>query len=475
MALIDLNRDRERLNILWRLAWPAIIEQILGTMVSYVDTAMVGTLGANGTAAVSVNGPALWLIGGALMGLGVGYSIQVSNAVGAGDTDRARTIIQQGFLAAFISGVLTCAIYETLGGQISVWMGAREEIRQSATNYLRIYAAAYPCMAFQGIFSSILRSTGNSKTPLVINTQTNLMNMVLNFLLIYETRTITIPFVGFSFTMWGAGMGVEGAALASAVAMSIGGLRTAWACFHQKGYETILTWQALRPDKPIIRRALYLGTPAAVERIIINAGQIAMTALVAHALSTVALAANQIGNVAEGFCYLPAMGIGFATVALVGQSVGAGNREDVEAYGHLGGVIGVGMTAVASVIMFFLAPNVMRIFNRDAAVVFEAARALRIQLFAEPLFAASNVYFAALRGVDDTKFPMYAGLVCMWCIRVPVAFVCTLKLGMGLPGVWLAMACDLGSRGLLAMWRWYRKGWLKGLPQLAGDRAKNRA
>lgn len=473
MALIDLNRDRERLKILWHLAWPAIIEQILGTMVSYVDTAMVGSLGANGTAAVSVNGPALWLIGGALMGLGVGYSVQVSNAVGAGDSDRARTIIQQGFLAALISGVLTCAIYEVLGGQISVWMGAKPEIRQSATNYLRIYAAAYPCMAFQGIFSSVLRSTGNSKTPLIINTQTNLMNMVLNFFLIYGTRTVTI--LGTSFTMWGAGMGVEGAALASAVAMSIGGLRTAWACFHQKGYETTLTRQALRPNRPIIRRALHLGTPAAVERVIINAGQIAMTALVAHALNTVALAANQIGNVAEGFCYLPAMGIGFATVALVGQGVGAGNREDVEAYGHLGGIIGVGMTVVTSIIMFIFAPNVMRIFNSDAAVVYEAARALRIQLFAEPLFAASNVYFAALRGVDDTKFPMYAGLVCMWLIRVPVAFVCTLKLGMGLPGVWLAMACDLGSRGILAMWRWYRRGWLKGLPQLNRDKAESKA
>ena len=457
MALIDLEKDRKRLKILWHLAWPAIIEQILGTMVSYVDTAMVGSLGANGTAAVSVNGPALWLIGGALMGLGVGYSVQVSNAVGAGDTEKAKTIIQQGFLAALVSGLLTCAIYELLGGRISVWMGAKEEIRQHATNYLRIYAAAYPCMAFQGIFSSVLRSTGNSKTPLIINTQTNLMNMVLNFFLIYPTGT----FLG--FTVPRAGLGVEGAALASAISMSIGGLRTAWACFHQKGYETTLTKEALRPDKPIIARAIKLGLPSAIERVVINLGQIAMTALVAHALTTVALAANQIGNVAEGFCYLPAMGVGFATVALVGQSVGAGSEEDVKAYGHLGGVIGVGMTVVTSIVMYIFAPTVMRIFNSDSQVIFEAARALRIMLFAEPLFAASNVYSAALRGVDDTKFPMFTGLVCMWLIRVPIAFVCTLKLGMGLPGVWLAMACDLGGRGILSMVRWYRKAWKKNL------------
>ena len=80
-----LTGQQERLRILWRLSWPAIIEQVLGTMVSYVDAAMVGVLGAVGSAAVSVNGPPIWLLNGILAGVGVGYSVQVSNAVGAND------------------------------------------------------------------------------------------------------------------------------------------------------------------------------------------------------------------------------------------------------------------------------------------------------------------------------------------------------------------------------------------------------
>lgn len=454
MALLNGTRDRERLRLLWRLGWPAIIEQILGTMVSYVDTAMVGSMGANGTAAVSVNGPALWLIGSAMMGIGVGYSVQVSNAVGAGDRERAKKITQQGFLAALVSGLLALTIYEVLGGQISVWMGAKEEILPHAANYLRIYAAAYPFIAFQGLFSSVLRSMGNSRTPLVINTAANVGNAVLNFFLIYPTRQ------WHGLTIYGAGWGVEGAALASAVAMSLGGLATLWAAFHQAGYETNLNREAMRPDRAIIRRALKLGIPSAIEGSIINMGQIAMTTLVAHNLSIAALAANSVGNVAEGFCYLPAMGVGVATVALVGQSVGAGSKEDAEGYGNLGGALAVGMTAVLSVILFIFAPNVLSIFNSDQEVVTLAASALRVMLVAEPLLAAASSYAGSLRGADDVKFPMYAGFIGMWVIRVPIAYFLVLVLHGDLMAVWFAMALDQGSRGILCFLRWKSKKWV---------------
>lgn len=453
MALMN-EETRRRMSVLWPLAWPAIIERILATMVSYVDTAMVGSMGANGTAAVSVNGPALWLIGSAMMGIGVGYSVQVSNAVGAGDRKRAKKVTQQGFLAALVSGLLALTIYEVLGGQISVWMGAKEKILPHAVNYLRIYAAAYPFVALQGLFSSILRSMGNSRTPLVINTAANVGNAVLNFFLIYPTRQ------WHGLTIYGAGWGVEGAALASAVAMSLGGIVTAWAAFHQPGYEASLTREALRPDRAIIRRALKLGVPSAIEGSIINMGQIAMTTLVAHNLSIAALAANSVGNVAEGFCYLPAMGVGVATVALVGQSVGAGSKEDAEGYGNLGGALAVGMTAVLSVILFIFAPNVLSIFNSDQEVVTLAASALRVMLVAEPLLAAASSYAGSLRGADDVKFPMYAGFIGMWVIRVPIAYFLVLVLHGDLMAVWFAMALDQGSRGILCFLRWKSKKWV---------------
>ncbi len=279
-------------------------------------------------------------------------------------------------------------------------------------------------------------------------------NAVLNFFLIYPTREwhgITLP---------GAGWGVEGAAVASAIAMSLGGLATVWAAFHQEEYRTDLRGDALKPDGAIISRALKLGIPSAIEGSIVNMGQIAMTTLVAHNLSIAALAANQIGNVAEGFCYLPAMGVGVATVALVGQSVGAGSQKDAEGYGNLGGAIAVGMTAVLSIILFIFAPGVLSIFNSDREVVTLAASALRIMLVAEPLMAAASSFAGSLRGADDVKFPMYAGFIGMWVIRVPVAYFLVLVLHGDLMAVWLAMALDQGSRGILCALRWRSKKWV---------------
>ncbi len=446
--------QKERLHTLWRLSWPAIIEQILGTMVSYVDTAMVGALGGTGTAAVSVNAAPIWLINGILTGVGVGYSVQVSNAVGAKDPPRAQRVIRQALLAAIVCGLLACAVYEALGGVLPRWLGAKPEVLPHAVGYMRIYAAALPFAALQFIFSALLRCMGNTKLPLLFNTAANLLNVVLNFLLIYPTG----EFLGVIIPR--AGLGVEGAALATAVSITAAGSLTAIAAFHQGEYRTSLR-EGLAPDGAIIGRAVSLGLPSALERATINLGQIAMTALVGHALTTAAMAANQVATTAEGLCYLPAYGISYAAIALVGQSVGAGSREDASAYGTLTAVIGFLLCLVTGTALFLFASPLAALFNTDAQVVAEAALALRVVAFAEPFFALSIILTGSLRGADDVRFPMVLGLGCMWAVRVPLACLLVLKVGMGLAGVWAAMAIDLTLRGTLCALRWRQGRWVR--------------
>lgn len=123
MSLLE-SAGQSHLRRMWRLSWPAIIEQILAIMVSYADTAMVGVLGAAGTAAVSVNAAAIWLLNGFLMSVGVGYSVQVSHAIGAGDDERVRQVVRQGVLAAAVVGLLALAVYQLLAGSLPRWLGA---------------------------------------------------------------------------------------------------------------------------------------------------------------------------------------------------------------------------------------------------------------------------------------------------------------------------------------------------------------
>lgn len=466
----DLIHTDNRMRTMWQLSWPAIIEQVLATMVSYVDTAMVGVLGAAATAAVSVNAASIWLINGILAGVGVGYSVQVSNAIGAGDDERARRVIRQGILATVVCGGAALAIFQLLAGFIPVWLGAEEAIQPDAAAYLRYYTLCMPFAAASAIFSAILRCMGNTKAPLIFNFSANLLNLIFNFLLIYETRTVQLG--NLSLTIPGAGLGVAGAAIASAIAWIFAGSMLLYAGIHQGPRFRVRFRDGFRPDSSIIRMALHLGIPSALERATINLGQIAMTVLVAS-IGTVALAANQIATTAEGLCYLPAYGISYASVALVGQSVGARSKESARAYGTLSAQTGVILSTVLAVLLFLFAPALASLFNSDPAVVEEAAAMLRIVCFAEPFFALSIVLSSNLRGAHDVRYPMLVGLVCMWGVRIVLAPILVLCFHMGLAGVWTAMSADLILRGILCGLRWHSGKWVRisGLEPASPDAA----
>ena len=173
-----------------------------------------------------------------------------------------------------------------------------------------------------------------------------------------------------------------------------------------------------------------------------------------------ALAANHIATTAEGLCYLPAYGISFAATALVGQSVGAKNREDARAYGTLAGIAGFLLCSATGLALFFLARPLAGLFTTDQAVIDQAALVLRIVSVSEPFFAAFIVLSGALRGAHDVRFPMFLALFCMWGVRVVCAPILVFVLDVGLAGVWTAMAADLIFRGVLCAFRWKSGRWV---------------
>ncbi len=454
---MSTSLSQSRLRTVWLLSWPAIMEQILSTMVSYVDAAMVGALGMTASAAVSVNAAPIWLIGGILSGVGTGYAVQVSHAVGAGQDDRAKAVIRQGVLAAVFCGVVSFALYRCVAWHLPMWLGAVEPVLGEARRYLRVYTY---CLLFQGsatIFSGILRCMGNTKTPLVLNTAANVLNVIFNFFFIYPTRSASI--LGLDVTIPGAGMGVAGAALGTVLAWAFAGVFTAWAALHQGERFTIHRGESFRPSRAIISQAVRLGLPSAAERAMVNIGQVAMTGVVASIDTGVALAANNIATTAEGLCYLPAYGIASASTAMVGQSVGAQDRENARNYGVLSAKLGFFICIGTAICLFLFAHPLASLFNTDPAVVREAAKVLRIVSVAEPFFALSIIYTGALRGARDVKAPMFISLICMWGVRIPLAPVLVYWAGLGLSGVWIAMSCDIILRGILCVWRWRGDRW----------------
>lgn len=436
------------------LAMPAIIEQMMLTLVQYVDTAMVGSLGAQATAAVGLTASTTWLIGGFLNAAAIGFSVQVAQYVGAGRTQDARSVVGQALRFLLVFGLPLGGLAFLLSWPLPHWLQADPALVGPASVYFRIYACAVPFHFCVNMLSSILRCAGDTKTPMVFNLSINLLNIVFNFFLIYPSRTLRV--FGHSLPMWGAGLGVAGAAWGSLAAVAIvSGLfllalrrRPLW---PQPG-------QKYPFERGCLQRAWRLGLPVALERSLMSMAQVVITALISG-IGMVAVAANHLAVTAESLSYMPAYGMAAAATAMVGQALGAQRQALAKRFAYIVTVIGIAIMTVGGLLLFLLADPLIRLFTPDEEAILLGAQVLRIVAFAEPFFAMSIVVTGVLRGAGDTRAPFLIGLATMWGVRITLSLLLVGRLG--LVGAWIAMAVELVVRGLLFLLRLLRGRWLQ--------------
>lgn len=458
-----LKLGRTPIHTVMILAWPAILEQIMLTMVQYVDTAMIGVTGAQATAAVGVTSSTMWLIGGLFSAFSVGFSVPVAQAIGGGDYDRLRRAIRQAVLSVLAFGTLVTLVCQLIAPSLPRLLGADEAIHADATAYFRIITSVMVMQMASNVFSAILRCTGDMKTPMILNTSTNILNAILNALFIFEPSQHETIFG--TLTLPGLGLGVRGAALASAISMGMIGILISAAVFRLRGPDgmryTQIRGQNWRPDRAIWSEAVHNGLPVAFERATVSFGQVMFTSMVSR-LGTIALAAHTLAITAESISYMPASGVSSAATTLVGQAKGAQLREEAERFGRLCSIMGVIIMSVMGVGLFAFAPWMLSLFTRDAAVIALGGRVLRLEAFAQPFFGAEMTLAGAMRGGGDSKFQFYVGLLGVWAVRLPIAAVLAFGFDMGLFGIWCGMVADLVVRGVLNVLRfrsgrWYGK------------------
>lgn len=439
------------------LAWPAILEQLLLTAVNYVDTAMVGSLGYQATAAVAINIPVTWVINGLVMGGSTGYSVQAAYGVGAKDKERTRLVIRQAVTGVLAVGGVFTVVGTAFSSVIPYLLGGAEEILPDACGYLRVYMFSQIFVVGTAVFSAIHRCMGNTKFPLWVNVGANLMNVILNFFFIFETRSAV--FLGRTIVIPGAGLGVTGASLATGISLAASCLILAGGLFFRKDGYAVHGNESFRPNKTVVREAVHLGLPLALERLAMSSGQLVMTRVVAG-LGTVSLAANQISVTAESLCYLPAHGISYAATALVGQSVGAEEEESALSYGKVAVAVGFLFSCLTAAAIFAGAGLLSGLFTDSEETARLAAKMLQIVAVSEPFLCAYLVSSGVLRGAGDVRYPTYVSLIGMWLVRIPVAPVLAFPLSMGLTGVWLGMAMDQVVKGLLCLNRVKKGRWV---------------
>lgn len=450
-AKLDLtDESRSPIKVICMLAWPLFLEQILSTLVSFADTAMVGSLGVNATAAVSISNSFVFLLNGAVVAMGVGITAYVARCVGAKDYEGAKAYIRHAFLLLLTFGLLISVTMGVLHRQIPAWMGAEEIIMDDAASYVLITSIFRVFGMATMVLASVYRGYGDTKTPLYINIGVNLLNIIGNYLLINPTHTVQL--FGLSLTVVGAGMGVSGAALSTGISWFVGGTLLSLGLFCRNEPTKISIKDSFKPDFPLIKRVMVVSLPAMLERICMSTAGIVVTKCIAT-LGTTVVAANSVYSTAESISYMPAFAFATAVTTLVGQSLGAKKPELAKRYTWYCIAIGCAILTAAGVGLYVFARPIVRIITPDEDAIAIAVECLKIVAFVQPIQTAAWIFAGALRGAGDTKWPFYITAVCNWCVRTLGAFLCIRVLHMGLPAAVVCMCLDNCVR---CVWTWLR-------------------
>lgn len=423
------------------LAWPTVLEQVMQTAVQYIDTAMVGALGKQATAAVGATSTVNWLVGSTVSAIGVGFLSYIAQAMGAGEKYKAKKASGQAVMSVLIVGILFTVLTTSLSGLVPVWMQVDMNIREMASRYFLIL---YTPMLFRSasiIFGTVLRSAGDTKSPMIVGIFVNIINIALNFFLIYPTRVISL--FGESFTVYGAGLGTEGAALASAAAYTFGGIAITVRLWRHR--EISPKGQSLRPDLKILRPCLKVALPNMFQRFATCLGYVAFASMI-NSLGETATAAHTIANTVESAFYIPGYGMQTAAATLSGNACGAKDREKLQNLAKAIIPLVIVLMILSGGLLFLFAPQLMTLFSKDSEVIELGSTVLRMVAVSEPFYGVPIVIEGIMQGTGKTVTPFIFNVLGMWCVRIVGTFICTQLLSFGLISSW---ACMIGHNLLL--------------------------
>jgi putative MATE family efflux protein len=433
---------KDKLNLIIGLSIPSMLAQVTSVLMFFIDASMVGHLGARASAAIGLVESTTWLFGSLTNAASMGFSVQAAHYIGANDFKKARQVFRHGLVTTVILSILLAVIAILVSHPLPFWLGGGADIAHDSSLYFMVFAFALPFFQLSNLCNAMLKSSGDMKIPSIVSVMMCVLDVIFNYLFIYI-----------------AGLGVLGAALGTLVAVIVA---TAFSAYFAIFRNKIIS---LRQDKErfvfigdYLRNAAKISAPIAMQSVLMSGAQIFSTLIVAP-LGNFAIAANSFAITAESLCYMPGYGIGDAATTLVGQSMGAGRYDVCRSFARMTVFLGMCVMAFMGVVMYIFAPEMIGVLSPVEEIRALGTTSLRIEAFAEPMFAAAIVAYSAFVGAGDTFKPALINLCSMWLVRLTLAAV--LAPIYGLPGVWTAMAIELTLRGTMFLIRLFKGNWMK--------------
>lgn len=446
----------QQIHLTVMLSVPAVVAQLSSIVMQYIDAAMVGSLGAEEAAAIGLVSTTTWLFWGLCIASSTGFSVQVAHWIGAGDMQGARNVLRQAVTSTTLFSFALAAIGVAISGVLPEWLGGDVSIHHDASLYFLIFSLFLPALQLNFLAGGMLRCSGNMRIPSLLGVVMCVLDVIFNFFLIFPTRHAVVA--GIDIFIPGAGLGVEGAALGTVAAETVVATIQMWyLCTHSSELKLTKEKGSFRPQVNILKKALRIGLPMGLEHVVICGAQIMTTVIVAP-LGVFAIAANSFAITAESLCYMPGYGISDAATTLVGQSVGAKRRRLTRSFAFITVFMGMIIMGLMGLLMYIFAPQIIGLMTPVEEIRSLGIMALRIEAFAEPMFAASIVTYGVFVGAANTLVPCLMNFFSIWAIRLSLAAL--LAPTMGLKGVWIAMCIELCFRGIIFLIRLFKRSWI---------------
>ena len=459
LALIREGRPMtlgQQIHLTVMLSVPAVVAQLSSIVMQYIDAAMVGSLGAEEAAAIGLVSTTTWLFWGLCIASSTGFSVQVAHRIGAGDMQGARNVLRQAVTSTTLFSFALAAIGIAISGVLPEWLGGDVSIHHDASLYFLIFSLFLPALQLNFLAGGMLRCSGNMRIPSLLGVVMCVLDVIFNFFLIFPTRHAVVAEIDIFIP--GAGLGVEGAALGTVAAETVVATIQMWyLCTHSSELKLTKEKGSFRPQVNILKKALRIGLPMGLEHVVICGAQIMTTVIVAP-LGVFAIAANSFAITAESLCYMPGYGISDAATTLVGQSVGAKRRRLTRSFAFITVFMGMIIMGLMGLLMYIFAPQIIGLMTPVEEIRSLGIMALRIEAFAEPMFAASIVAYGVFVGAANTLVPCLMNFFSIWAIRLSLAAL--LAPTMGLKGVWVAMCIELCFRGIIFLIRLFKRNWM---------------
>lgn len=433
---------RQQMPGILKLAWPAVVSNLLMSVVGIVDIKIVGSLGAEAVAAVTTGHRIFFVTLGILMALTAGTTAMVARAWGAEDPDEAGRVTRASLVLGLVLAVVLAIPCMLFADQLVGVFKLDAATLADAASFIRTICFFNLAFAVAMVIGSAMRAAGDTITPLWIGAFTNVVNVFLVYGMVFGR---------FGFPE----MGVRGAALASGLAYTAGAVISL--VMWLKGWLRIGVGTGVALTKRRVLQLFRIGLPAGVEQLIFQVGFVAFMYVVSF-YGTAPYAAYGIGVQLLSLSFVVGFGFAIAASTHVGQRLGAGDPEGAARSGwramwlSIASMTGVGALVIATA-------------NYTASLMIDDPEVIRLTVVfiyilgaVQPLMAIEAALGGALRGAGDTRFPMLTTLCGLVLVRGSVAALGA-YLGLSVEWIFAALIADYIVKASMLVWRFKRDRW----------------